>query len=117
MDAKGIINSVFGVPRALIGVIHVAALPGTPGSRRSVAEYRGSGRPRGLHVRSCRVSRPHLENTHDRPYLNGSVGPRSQQLWPLSPHAVRRSAKLAVGVQILAGANSAAMAVASRLRR
>jgi predicted TIM-barrel enzyme len=38
MDSQGIINSVFGVPRALIGVIHVAALPGTPGSRQGVAD-------------------------------------------------------------------------------
>ncbi len=38
MDSQGIIHSVFGVPRALIGVIHVAALPGTPDSRRSVID-------------------------------------------------------------------------------
>jgi|SRR5580658_7788041 NAD(P)-dependent dehydrogenase (short-subunit alcohol dehydrogenase family) len=38
MDSKGIINSVFGVPRALIGVIHAGALPGTPGSHRQIAE-------------------------------------------------------------------------------
>ena len=38
MDSKGIINSIFGVRRALIGVIHVDALPGTPGNQRQVAE-------------------------------------------------------------------------------
>ncbi len=33
MDKQHIINSVFGVPRALIGVVHVQALPGAPACR------------------------------------------------------------------------------------
>jgi len=37
MDSRDVINSIFGSPRALIGVIHVQALPGTPSSRNSVA--------------------------------------------------------------------------------
>jgi predicted TIM-barrel enzyme len=30
MDAHHVIESLFGVRRALIGVVHVAGLPGTP---------------------------------------------------------------------------------------
>ena len=37
MDTRGVVNSLFGVPRALIGVIHVGALPGTPSNRKTVA--------------------------------------------------------------------------------
>src|SRR5258705_6939969 len=75
MDSKGIINSVFGVPRALIGVIHVAALPGTPGSRQQIAEIAEAC---AIEARAYAAAGFHgltIENTHDRPYLKASVGP------------------------------------------
>src|SRR5258705_10334117 len=75
MDSKGIINSVFGVPRALIGVIHVAALPGTPGSRQGIAEIAEAC---AIEARAYAAAGFHgltIENTHDRPYLKGSAGP------------------------------------------
>jgi uncharacterized protein len=34
MDTAGVIKSLFGVPRALVGVVHTQALPGTPGADR-----------------------------------------------------------------------------------
>ena len=36
MDTRGTIRSIFGTRRALVGVIHVGALPGAPGNRESV---------------------------------------------------------------------------------
>ena len=112
MDSKGIINSVFGVPRALIGVIHLDALPGTPGSRRGVAEIAEAA---ALEARTYSAAGFHgliIENTHDRPYLKGSVGPEVIAAVAVIGVEVRRAAGLPIGVQILAGANSAAMAVA-----
>ncbi len=38
MDQHTIIHSIFGVSRALIGVIHVGGLPGTPSHDRSLPE-------------------------------------------------------------------------------
>jgi hypothetical protein len=38
MDTHKIIDDVFGVKRALIGVVHTGGLPGTPASERSVDE-------------------------------------------------------------------------------
>jgi membrane complex biogenesis BtpA family protein len=112
MDSKGIIDSVFGVPRALIGVIHVDALPGTPGSRRGVAEIAEGA---ALEARTYSAAGFHgliIENTHDRPYLKGSVGPEVIAALAVIGGEVRRAVGLPIGVQILAGANSAAMAVA-----
>jgi uncharacterized protein len=112
MDSKGIINSVFGAPRALIGVIHVGALPGTPGSQRQIAEIAEYA---GAEARAYAAAGFHgliIENTHDRPYLKGSVGPEIVAAMAVIAVEVRRAASLPMGVQILAGANSAAMAVA-----
>jgi predicted TIM-barrel enzyme len=36
MDTAGVIKSLFGVPRALVGVVHTQALPGTPGADRAI---------------------------------------------------------------------------------
>lgn len=37
MDKHSVIESLFDAPRALIGVVHVHALPGTPGSKLDIA--------------------------------------------------------------------------------
>ena len=112
MDSKGIINSVFGVPRALIGVIHVAALPGTPGSRQGIAEIAEAC---AIEARAYAAAGFHgltIENTHDRPYLKGSVGPEIAAGMAVLGSEVRCAVGLPLGVQILAGANLAAIAVA-----
>ena len=112
MDTKGIVKSVFGVPRALIGVIHVGALPGTPSSRKSVAEIAEEA------VREARVYEAAgfhglaIENTHDRPYLKSSVGPEIGAAMAVVGCELRRAVSLPLGIQVLAGANLWAVAIA-----
>ncbi len=112
MDTKGIIRSVFGVPRALIGAIHVGALPGTAASKKSVAEIAEDA------VREARVYEAAgfhglaIENTHDRPYLKSAVGPEIGAAMAVIGAEVRRAVSLPLGIQVLAGANLWAMAVA-----
>ncbi len=112
MDSKGVIHAVFGVQRALIGVIHVAALPGTPEGRLSIAEILETA---VLEARAYEAGGFHgliIENTHDRPYLKGSVGPEIVAAMSVIGAEVRRAAALPLGVQVLAGANTPSMAVA-----
>src|SRR5581483_680273 len=112
MDSKRIIQSIFGVPRALIGVIHVGALPGTSASRQSVA---GIAETAVAEARMYAAGGFHglaIENTHDRPYLKGGVGPEITAAMAVVGAEVRRAVAMPLGVQILAGANTASMAVA-----
>src|SRR5579862_4692314 len=104
MDSHGIIASVFGVPRALIGVIHVAALPGTPESRLPVAEIAAAAAAEARTYESAGFHGLIVENTHDRPYLKGAVGPESIAAMAVIGMEVRRVSRLPLGVQILAGA-------------
>jgi hypothetical protein len=53
-----------------------------------------------------------IENMHDTPYLRGQVGPEIVAAMAIIGRAVKDTAKLPCGVQILAGANLEAMAVA-----
>jgi membrane complex biogenesis BtpA family protein len=112
MDTHGVVNSLFGVPRALIGVIHVGALPATPSNRKTVAAIADEA------VREARVYEAAgfhglaIENTHDRPYLKSSVGPEIGAAMAVVGSEVRRGVSLSLGIQVLAGANLWAVAIA-----
>jgi membrane complex biogenesis BtpA family protein len=53
-----------------------------------------------------------IENMHDVPYLRGAVGPEIVASMAVVGRAVKSECRLPVGVQILAGANVEAIAVA-----
>jgi len=112
MDTKGIVNSVFGVRRALIGVIHVGALPGTPASRKGVAEIAEDAVQEARIYAAAGFHGLAIENTHDRPYLKSSVGPEIGTAMAVVGCEVRRGVSLPLGIQVLAGANLWAVAVA-----
>jgi len=102
----------FGATRALIGMVHVGALPGTPASSdpvdalcsRAVAEARVY-RDAGFHAVM-------LENMHDLPYLKGAVGPEITAAMAVIAREVVRDVALPLGLQVLAGANREAVAAA-----
>lgn len=115
MTAKNV--EIFGTPKALIGMVHVGALPGTPKSDgRSVAEIaRDAAAEAKLLIRSG-FDGVILENMHDVPYLKREVGPEIVAAMTTVGNEVVRSAisgsDAVLGIQLLAGANRAALAVA-----
>src|SRR5437879_3934308 len=109
MDSNGVLSSLFGVPRALLGVIHSDALPGTPGNRLGVAAIVEMAVAEARVYQAAGFHGLVLENTHDRPYLKGSAGPEIVAAMAVIGAEVRRAAGLPLGIQILAGANTAAM--------
>ena len=107
------IRSLFDVERALIGVIHAQALPGTPGSRLAVDAIAELAAHEAETYAGAGFHGLILENTHDRPYLKGAaVGPEIVAALSIVGAAIRRATPLPLGIQILAGANRAALAVA-----
>ena len=112
MDAIGTIESLFGVKRALIGVVHLQALPGTPANRFDVAQIASIAADEARTYRDAGFHGLLIENTHDRPYLRTNVGPEIVAAMSVVGNEVRGAAELPLGVQVLAGANESAMAVA-----
>src|SRR5690349_18068786 len=105
-------NVLFARSKPVLGVIHVGALPGTPRSSQGVAEIVASARSEARMYRESGVDGVIIENMHDVPYLRGEVGPEIVAAMTAVAVEVKHECALPVGVQILAGANIEAMAVA-----
>ena len=98
--------------KPVIGVIHVGALPGTPRSSQTVSELVRSAKEEAKLYRESGVDGVIIENMHDVPYLRGEVGPEIVAAMTAIGTEVKGECDLPVGIQVLAGANIEAMAVA-----
>jgi membrane complex biogenesis BtpA family protein len=112
MDSKNVISSLFGVQRALIGAIHTGGLPGTPNADRGVNAIAEECAAEARIYAAAGFHGLIIENTHDRPYLKGSVGPEVAAAMAVIGYSVRRTSGLPLGIQVLAAANQTALAVA-----
>jgi len=110
--AKSISFLKSGKRPALIAVIHVGALPGTPRAERPVADLARAAVGEATLLADAGVDALIIENMHDVPYLNRRVGPEIVAAMTAIGTAVRAAVTLPIGVQILAGANCEALAVA-----
>jgi membrane complex biogenesis BtpA family protein len=81
-----------GSPRALIGVIHVGALPGTPSAARSIDQI--------------------IEQAVAEAAVYRDGGPEIVAAMTAVACAIKRDVDLPLGVQVLAGANREAIAIA-----
>jgi membrane complex biogenesis BtpA family protein len=104
--------SLFGVERALIGVVHLQALPGTPANDLDIAAITSIAVEEARQYKDAGFHGVMIENTHDRPYLKASVGPEITAAMAVIGAEVRRATTLPLGLQVLAGANTSALAVA-----
>jgi membrane complex biogenesis BtpA family protein len=105
-------NPIFKSAKPVIAMIHVGALPGTPANGLTLAEIEVQAVREAKIYRDAGVHGVMLENMHDTPYLRGRVGPEIVASMALIGRAVKVAAGLPCGIQILAGANTEAMAVA-----
>ncbi len=98
--------------KALVGMVHVQALPGTPGNRLAVREIVEAAVAEAALLEKTGFDAIIVENMHDRPYLLRHVGSEIVAAMTVVVQAVRQAVDVPLGVQILAGANTHALAVA-----
>jgi membrane complex biogenesis BtpA family protein len=98
--------------RPMIGMVHLRALPGTPRHSLPVREICAIAAREARLLREAGFDAVLLENMHDVPYLRRHVGPEIVAAVTAALCAVREAVDCPVGVQILAGANSEALAAA-----
>lgn len=103
-------NEIFS--KSIIGMIHIAALPGTPKYQRSVKKIINSAVDEAMIYKEAGLDAVMIENMHDVPYLNRNAGPEIISTMSIIAHEIKTKTNLPVGIQVLAGANKEAIAIA-----
>ncbi|HRY84575.1 MAG TPA: BtpA/SgcQ family protein [Candidatus Cloacimonadota bacterium] len=106
----------FFTRKMIIGMVHVQALSGTPRNHLSIREIVSSALAEAQLYQELGLDAILLENMHDTPYQKREVGPEIISEMTAVACAVRDSVSIPIGIQILAGANQAALAVAKAAR-
>jgi membrane complex biogenesis BtpA family protein len=107
------VEELFGVAKALVAMVHVQALPGTPFAARSMNNIIAQAVEEAHLLARAGFDAIMIENMHDRPYLRQGVGPEIVSGMTAVLDAIRGEVDVPLGVQILAGANREALAVAA----
>jgi len=98
--------------KSIIGMIHVQALPGTPLNKYSINDIVSLAVKEARIYKNKGLDAVMLENMHDIPYLNNKIGPEIVAAMAVIAVAVKSEIDIPCGIQILAGANIEALAVA-----
>ena len=111
-DAKQRSNSIFGRSPAIVGMVHLRALPGSPRAELSPREIARIAVDEARTLAAAGFDAILLENMHDAPYLARAVGAETIAAFTRAACEVRAAVSVPLGVQVLAGANDAALAIA-----
>jgi len=105
--------SIFGSEKALIGMVHVGALPGAPMHDTPIDRLAAQAAQEALALVEAGVDAVMIENMHDRPYVWGDHGPEVAACMTRVGLEVRRAiGDRPLGVQVLAGGHREGLAVA-----
>ena len=105
-------QKIFGNKKAVIGMIHLQALPGTPKYAGSIDHIIQKALDEAHIYRQAGIDALMIENMHDVPYTKNDVGHEISSLAAVIGYLIKQETGLPLGIQILAGANKAALAAA-----
>jgi membrane complex biogenesis BtpA family protein len=111
-DALSVFRECFGASRALVGMLHLGALPGTPSASQPIETLIQLALAEARIYRDAGFTALAIENMHDRPYLKGGVGPEITAAMTALAREVKCETGLVLGIQVLAAANREALAIA-----
>ena len=105
-------DQLFRKKPAVIAMIHLRATPGSPAFDGNIEAIFQQAWKEARIFQDAGVDALLLENMHDTPYLKRLVGPEVISLMSIIAYQIKQQTALPCGIQILAGANEAALAVA-----
>jgi len=105
-------QKIFKVAHPIIGMIHIQALPGTPNYQDNCGFILKEAIKEAQLYKKAGIDALMIENMHDVPYQKNTVGPEITSMMTLVANAIKKETRLPMGIQILAGANKEALAVA-----
>lgn len=98
--------------KAIIGMIHVDPLPGTPKYRGNFPDIVKKALKEAQIYKKAGIDIIAIENMHDLPYLNRLVGPEITASMSVIGFEIKSKLDIKCGIQILAGANKEALSAA-----
>lgn len=98
--------------KTIVGMVHVAALPGTPNHDLPVSEIIHLAVDEAVMLKNAGMDAIMIENMHDVPYMKGTAAPEIISAMTAVALAIKEKVQLPMGIQILAAANKEALAVA-----
>lgn len=100
-------------PRALIGMVHIHALPGSPRHRDPLDRILRDALAEAAILAATGFDAILIENMHDRPYIQPPHGPETVACMTRIAAAIREAhPRLPLGVQVLACGEREALAIA-----
>ncbi len=105
-------KKIFKENKPIIAMIHVSATPGTPGYGGSVKKIIDKALKEAFIYEKAGIKAVMIENMHDVPYLNRTVGHEVSALMSIIAYEIKSKTDLICGIQILAGAGKQALAAA-----
>ena len=105
-------KKIFPIKHSIIGMIHIQALPGTPNYAGDIRFIFDEALKEALIYKKAGIDALIIENMHDVPYQKNQVGPEISSMMTLIASTIKQETNLPMGIQILAGANKEALAVA-----
>ncbi|MBN2830391.1 MAG: BtpA/SgcQ family protein [Candidatus Cloacimonetes bacterium] len=105
-------TKLFGRTKSVFAMLHIRALPGTPLNRLTMDEITAKAVEEAQVYLAEGVDGLIIENMHDVPYLNGHCGPEIVAGMTAVAVTLRKLTDKPIGIQILAGCNKEALAVA-----
>ncbi|MCZ7569999.1 MAG: BtpA/SgcQ family protein [Ardenticatenaceae bacterium] len=105
--------AVFGIPKPVFGMIHLASLPGAPRYGGSVAAVLERAVRDARALKEAGVDALVVENFNDEPFFTETTAPETVAAITLAAHAVRGATGLPLGINVLRNAWKAAMGIAA----
>lgn len=105
-------SAILGRAHALVGMIHLKPLPGSPDGCASIHEVVDHACDEARMLREAGFDALLIENMNDRPYMLRHAGAGTIAAMTAVGCAIRSSWTGPLGIQVLAGDNIGAMAVA-----
>jgi predicted TIM-barrel enzyme len=94
-------KKLFKTPKAIIGMIHVQALPGTPRYQGSISKIIAQVKREAIIYQDAGVHGIILENMHDVPYVNRQVGPEITAVMTAGANHEALAVALAAGLDFI----------------
>jgi len=111
-NTKKEFSTILKKEKLLIGMLHIPALPGTPNSSLNINQIIKKVLIEAEIYKKAGLKTVMLENMHDVPYTRGFVDPVVTAIMSIAAFQIRKNFDLFCGIQILAAANTEAVAVA-----